>query len=265
MLLALEPGLQDGVLDASWSARQASFSSSLRPPSWASCFKAATGSRAPRPALPAGRRTRRGSSVALGAGAVGQHRGLQRDLVEREVAQDQPHLAGVDVALLQPRQRLLVEGGAVRAGERGVLDDRDRRRRRSPIARSPTSAACAARLRRSEAEQARTTRRQGRNGSSASSSNLSARVAVRSAAIGCRPARQGRQGATGVTGACAARLRPRARRAARSGRRRPPATPAASSASSSGARARSRGGAGKAVAGSGTWRSFGRRTARKPK
>lgn len=45
----------------------------------------------------------------------------------RQIAEHQPHLAGVDEAGFQGREHGLVPSGAVRAGERGVFDHRDRR------------------------------------------------------------------------------------------------------------------------------------------
>ena len=67
------------------------------------------------------------AEIAVLAGALGDLGGLGRHLVEREVAVDQLHLAGVDPLLLDLGQDLRVEVGAVRAGERGVFDQRDRR------------------------------------------------------------------------------------------------------------------------------------------
>ena len=59
-------------------------------------------------------------------GAARQHRGAGGQRIEREFAEDEAHLAGVDVALLQFRIGGLVEVRAVRAGHRGVFDDGDR-------------------------------------------------------------------------------------------------------------------------------------------
>src|SRR6267154_105760 len=66
------------------------------------------------------------AEIAVLAGALGDLGGLGGDLVEREIAVDQLHLAGVDPLLFDLGQDLRVEVGAVRASERGVLDQRDR-------------------------------------------------------------------------------------------------------------------------------------------
>src|SRR4030095_12762904 len=43
------------------------------------------------------------------AGTAGEHEGAGRERVEGELAQDEAHLAGIDVALLQLREGLVVE------------------------------------------------------------------------------------------------------------------------------------------------------------
>ena len=59
------------------------------------------------------------------AEAAGQHEGRDVDRIARELTEDEAHLAGVDVVLLQLRKGLLAEDGAVRAGQRTVFDHRD--------------------------------------------------------------------------------------------------------------------------------------------
>ena len=63
----------------------------------------------------------------VAARAARQHRGARRQVVERELAHDEAHLAGVDVLLLERREHGVVEVGAVAAGHGGVLHDRDGR------------------------------------------------------------------------------------------------------------------------------------------
>src|SRR5689334_12061336 len=60
-------------------------------------------------------------------GAAGQHEGGERQVVEGELAEDELHLAGVNELALELRKDVLVKGGAVRAGGRGIFDDGDRR------------------------------------------------------------------------------------------------------------------------------------------
>ena len=55
--------------------------------------------------------------------AVGKHRPGQRRPVQWEVPEYETHLARVDKAGLDLRKHFVVEDGAVRARERGVLDD----------------------------------------------------------------------------------------------------------------------------------------------
>lgn len=57
------------------------------------------------------------AEIPLRVGAAGQHGGLERCPVEREVAEHQLDLAGVDEVLLELRQRIGVEAGAMRAGQ----------------------------------------------------------------------------------------------------------------------------------------------------
>src|SRR5713226_6874919 len=64
---------------------------------------------------------------ALGRRAARDHRRLQGRAVEREIAEYQLRLAGVDPRRLDLRQDLLLESGAMGAGQRGVLEDGDRR------------------------------------------------------------------------------------------------------------------------------------------
>src|SRR5579859_2129546 len=61
------------------------------------------------------------------AAAMGDDMGLERHRIEREIAEDPAHLAGIDPILLHLREGLHREIGAVRAGERGIFDDRDLR------------------------------------------------------------------------------------------------------------------------------------------
>ena len=56
--------------------------------------------------------------------AARQHETGGGERIEREFAQDESHLAGVDVALLQLRLGRLVEIGAMGAGQRRIFDDR---------------------------------------------------------------------------------------------------------------------------------------------
>ncbi len=65
--------------------------------------------------------------ILVVARALGELGGLGGDLVEREVAVDQLHLAGRYPLLLDVGQHRGVEVRAVRAGQRGVLDHGDRR------------------------------------------------------------------------------------------------------------------------------------------
>ena len=67
------------------------------------------------------------AEIPLRVGAAGQHGSLERRPVEREVTKHQLDLAGVDKVLLELRQRIGVEAGAMRAGQGGVFQDRDRR------------------------------------------------------------------------------------------------------------------------------------------
>src|SRR6185312_14109489 len=67
------------------------------------------------------------AEVLVLAGALGELGRLERGLVEREVAVDQLHLAGVDPLLLQLGQDGDAEMRTVRAGQRGILDQGDRR------------------------------------------------------------------------------------------------------------------------------------------
>src|SRR5579883_349739 len=67
------------------------------------------------------------AEILVLARALGELGGLEGGLVEREVAVDQLHLAGVDPLLLQLGQHGDAEMRTVRAGERRVLDQRDRR------------------------------------------------------------------------------------------------------------------------------------------
>jgi hypothetical protein len=60
-------------------------------------------------------------------GAARQHEPRCRERIERELARDEADLAGIDVFGLERRPGLDVEIHAVMAGERGVLDHRDRR------------------------------------------------------------------------------------------------------------------------------------------
>src|SRR5713226_4657442 len=64
---------------------------------------------------------------AFGRRAARDERRLERRGVEREIAEDQLGLAGIDPVGLDLRQDFLFEGGAMRAGQRGVFEDRDRR------------------------------------------------------------------------------------------------------------------------------------------
>ena len=61
------------------------------------------------------------------AGAARQHEAGRRERIERKFAEDEAHLAGIDVALLQFRKGRLGEMRAVRAGHRGIFDDGHRR------------------------------------------------------------------------------------------------------------------------------------------
>ena len=61
--------------------------------------------------------------IALRGQAARHLRGLQRDAVEREVAIDELHDAGIDVLRLHLRQHVDMEARAMRAGQRRVLDD----------------------------------------------------------------------------------------------------------------------------------------------
>src|SRR5262249_32691550 len=61
--------------------------------------------------------------VALLAAAARQHGGRGRQLVEREFAEDEADLAGVDIFALELRIDRFVEMGAVRTGHGGVFDD----------------------------------------------------------------------------------------------------------------------------------------------
>src|SRR5690606_39941127 len=47
--------------------------------------------------------------------------------VERKIAVDETHLAGVDIAFLDLRQRLVMELAAMGTGQRGIFHDRHRR------------------------------------------------------------------------------------------------------------------------------------------
>src|SRR5438034_1313102 len=60
------------------------------------------------------------------AGAARQHGGGGRERIEREFAENEAHLAGVDVLLFQLGVGGLVKMAAVRAGHRSVFDDGDR-------------------------------------------------------------------------------------------------------------------------------------------
>ncbi|CAD5291490.1 hypothetical protein BOSE62_100006 [Bosea sp. 62] len=65
------------------------------------------------------------------AGAAGEHEPGHRQRIEREFADDEAHLAAVDILPLELRPGLHVEIHAVMAGERGVFDHRHRRLRRT--------------------------------------------------------------------------------------------------------------------------------------
>ena len=56
--------------------------------------------------------------------AARQHRAAKRTRVQRKVAENEAHFAGVDVFRLEARVDLFVELGAVRASHRSVFDDR---------------------------------------------------------------------------------------------------------------------------------------------
>ena len=58
------------------------------------------------------------------AEAAGEHEAGDIERVAGEFAEDEAHLAGVDIFLLQLREGLLAEDGAVRAGQRAVFDHR---------------------------------------------------------------------------------------------------------------------------------------------
>src|SRR5690606_35767694 len=64
---------------------------------------------------------------AVALDAVGHGGGAQRHLVERLVAEHQLGAAAVDPLRLYLRQGVAVERAAVPTGERGILDDGDRR------------------------------------------------------------------------------------------------------------------------------------------
>src|SRR5712664_4458001 len=66
------------------------------------------------------------AEIAVLAGALGDLGRLGGHLIEREIAVDQLHLAGVDPLPFDRWQDLRAEMGAVRTGERGILDHRDR-------------------------------------------------------------------------------------------------------------------------------------------
>src|SRR5262245_7223310 len=59
-------------------------------------------------------------------GAARQHEGGKGEIIEWELAEDELDLAGVDELGLELRKHILVEGGAVRTGGRGIFDDGDR-------------------------------------------------------------------------------------------------------------------------------------------
>ena len=130
LLLPVEPGLQDGVLEVLVGEAGVDLPPAPRPPSCASCFSACDRVVWPAPSLLCwAKNTSTNCGWRSGPAQCAITAALSAHLVEREVAQHQPHLAGVDVALLELGQGVVVEGGAVRAGQRAVLDDRDRRRR----------------------------------------------------------------------------------------------------------------------------------------
>src|SRR5690349_12919920 len=52
------------------------------------------------------------------AGTARQHEGASRDRIEGKLAEDESHLAGINVALLQLRKGILAEMRTVRAGHR---------------------------------------------------------------------------------------------------------------------------------------------------
>jgi hypothetical protein len=65
--------------------------------------------------------------VQISLQAIGDQSGPQAQVIQGEMAVDQARPAGLDPFLLDLRQGVLVKIGAVRAGQGGVLDDRDRR------------------------------------------------------------------------------------------------------------------------------------------
>jgi hypothetical protein len=65
--------------------------------------------------------------IALGPAAARHQRRPEPVGVEIDLALDVVDLAGLDVVLLELAEDALVEGRAMRAGERGILDDRHRR------------------------------------------------------------------------------------------------------------------------------------------
>ena len=77
-----------------------------------------------RPLLLLGEQCRDERHGALAAGAPRGHEGVCRSLVQGELAEHQPHLAGIDVLLLEGRQHVVVEVGARPAGQVGIFDDR---------------------------------------------------------------------------------------------------------------------------------------------
>ena len=112
------------------------------------------------------------AEVAVGRRAAGDHRRPEARLVEVDLAEDQPHLAGVDVVRLDLREDVRVEGRAVRAGEHRVLDQRHRRVRVAH-AHLGDRARCACASAAGAAARRRRARRRGSGGGSGSGPWLS--------------------------------------------------------------------------------------------
>ena len=73
-----------------------------------------------------GKQHRNQGQSLVAAGAARHHRRQRCPFVQRELAEYQTHLAGIDVLLLQHGKNLVVEVGAVAARHRGIFHDRDR-------------------------------------------------------------------------------------------------------------------------------------------